>query len=235
MEQSVPGAAAGTAEPAREGKCPGYPPDLPPVPSGTPEPHISSQMQECPRRWDGSDSPELLGDIEDQSASESEGESTAGRGWGAEWDREPAVRGGLPPAARAGPGAVPVGSLGKPSSSPQGTAGLQQPLPLSPLGSLKDAGGWSRPGSRPPAQAAFWGQQLHEQVQTMSDGLGHLRMSLPAQALQDTGQGSTVPAVCPYPFVPLSLHASPALLIQQNCGCFPEAGTCWASELPGTG
>ncbi|XP_052667137.1 uncharacterized protein LOC128152655 isoform X2 [Harpia harpyja] len=39
------------------------------------------RQRERPRRWDSGDSPELLGEAEDQSASGSEGESLAGRRW----------------------------------------------------------------------------------------------------------------------------------------------------------
>lgn len=57
-------------------------PPAPPIPSGTPDPHRPSQLQERLRPWDSSDSPELLGEAEDQSASGSEGESPRGSGWG---------------------------------------------------------------------------------------------------------------------------------------------------------
>ncbi|XP_052667140.1 uncharacterized protein LOC128152655 isoform X5 [Harpia harpyja] len=42
---------------------------------------LRQRLQERPRRWDSGDSPELLGEAEDQSASGSEGESLAGRRW----------------------------------------------------------------------------------------------------------------------------------------------------------
>lgn len=53
----------------------------PAVPSGTPDPHTLFQLQELPWQWNRGDSPELLGEAEDQSASGSEGESPEGRGW----------------------------------------------------------------------------------------------------------------------------------------------------------
>ncbi|PKU43828.1 chromatin modification-related protein meaf6 [Limosa lapponica baueri] len=43
---------------------------------------LRQRLQEYPRRWDSGDSPELLGEAEDQSASGSEGESPAGLGIG---------------------------------------------------------------------------------------------------------------------------------------------------------
>lgn len=50
------------------------------VPAPT-APHPLLQLQELPWRWNRGDSPELLGEAEDQSASGSEGESPEGRGW----------------------------------------------------------------------------------------------------------------------------------------------------------
>lgn len=81
MEQPVPGAAAGTAKPAPTGESPvgAQPPQS--LPSDTPDPHTLFQLQELPWQWNRGDSPELLGEAEDQSASGSEGESPEGRGW----------------------------------------------------------------------------------------------------------------------------------------------------------
>ncbi|XP_029894461.1 uncharacterized protein LOC115351655 isoform X2 [Aquila chrysaetos chrysaetos] len=42
---------------------------------------LRQRLQERPRRWDSGDSPKLLGEAEDQSASGSEGESLAARQW----------------------------------------------------------------------------------------------------------------------------------------------------------
>ncbi|XP_069658953.1 uncharacterized protein [Haliaeetus albicilla] len=42
---------------------------------------LRQRLQERPRWWDSGDSPELLGEAEDQSASGSEGESLAGHRW----------------------------------------------------------------------------------------------------------------------------------------------------------
>ncbi|XP_041273456.1 uncharacterized protein LOC121342823 isoform X2 [Onychostruthus taczanowskii] len=42
---------------------------------------LRQRLQELPWRWNSGDSPELLGEAEDQSASGSEGESPEGRGW----------------------------------------------------------------------------------------------------------------------------------------------------------
>ncbi|XP_058712549.1 chromatin modification-related protein MEAF6 isoform X2 [Poecile atricapillus] len=53
----------------------------PTVPSDTPDPHTLLQLQELPWRWNSGDSPELLGEAEDQSASGSEGESPEGCQW----------------------------------------------------------------------------------------------------------------------------------------------------------
>ncbi|XP_068015032.1 uncharacterized protein [Melanerpes formicivorus] len=61
---------------------------------------LRQRLQECPRRWDGSDSPELLADTEDQSTSESEGERTAGRQWTEpRWQPSPCPGSLLGPAA----------------------------------------------------------------------------------------------------------------------------------------
>ncbi|XP_010574262.1 PREDICTED: uncharacterized protein LOC104837085 [Haliaeetus leucocephalus] len=57
---------------------------------------LRQRLQERPRRWDSGDSPELLGEAEDQSASGSEGESLAGSSWGHGGDGEPVVREGGP-------------------------------------------------------------------------------------------------------------------------------------------
>ncbi|XP_038016848.1 uncharacterized protein LOC119711128 isoform X8 [Motacilla alba alba] len=48
-------------------------------PRASPDPHTPLQLQELPWRWDSGDSPELLGEAEDQSASGSEGESPEGQ------------------------------------------------------------------------------------------------------------------------------------------------------------
>ncbi|XP_053854850.1 uncharacterized protein LOC128819000 isoform X1 [Vidua macroura] len=53
----------------------------PRAPSDTPDPHTLSQLQELLWRWNSGDSPELLGEAENQSASGSEGESPEGRQW----------------------------------------------------------------------------------------------------------------------------------------------------------
>ncbi|XP_031988401.1 uncharacterized protein LOC116455088 isoform X2 [Corvus moneduloides] len=53
----------------------------PTVPSGTPDPHTLFQLQELPWQWNRGDSPELLGEAEDQSASGSEGKSPEGCQW----------------------------------------------------------------------------------------------------------------------------------------------------------
>ncbi|XP_066191433.1 uncharacterized protein [Sylvia atricapilla] len=42
---------------------------------------LRQRLQELPWQWNSADSPELLGEAEDQSASGSEGESPAGKGW----------------------------------------------------------------------------------------------------------------------------------------------------------
>lgn len=57
----------------------------PTVPPDTPEPHTLFQLQELPWQWHSGDSPDLLGEAEDQSASGSEGESPEGRGWEVWW------------------------------------------------------------------------------------------------------------------------------------------------------
>ncbi|XP_015504862.1 uncharacterized protein LOC107214212 isoform X1 [Parus major] len=53
----------------------------PTVPSDTIDPHTLLQLQELPWQWNSGDSPELLGEAEDQSASGSEGESPEGCQW----------------------------------------------------------------------------------------------------------------------------------------------------------
>ncbi|KAL2295986.1 hypothetical protein Nmel_017517 [Mimus melanotis] len=50
-------------------------------PPDTPDPHTLFQLQELPWQWNSADSPDLLGEAEDQSASGSEGESPEGRQW----------------------------------------------------------------------------------------------------------------------------------------------------------
>lgn len=57
----------------------------------SPRPSHPAQLQELPWQWNSGDSPDLLGEAEDQSASGSEGESPEGRGW------ELLGRGDLPP------------------------------------------------------------------------------------------------------------------------------------------
>lgn len=79
VEQPVPGAAAGAAKPPPKGECPGG--CQPSAPSHSLDTHSLLQLQELPWQWNSPDSPELLGEAEDQSASGSEGESPEGKGW----------------------------------------------------------------------------------------------------------------------------------------------------------
>ncbi|XP_063275193.1 uncharacterized protein LOC134561815 isoform X4 [Prinia subflava] len=50
---------------------------------------LRQRLQELPWQWNSADSPELLGEAEDQSASGSEGESPEGKGWELGGHREP--------------------------------------------------------------------------------------------------------------------------------------------------